>query len=73
MPFIGPYIPMRRGSLNERMGFNDSALLFFLISIIAIPIACYMHFQQVNEEMYEIERKIRHIRFKQKESEENNN
>lgn len=70
LPLIGPYLPTRRGS---RMRYEDSVLLFGIISIIAIPVGCYMHFQQVNEEMCDIERKLRHIRFKQKESEENNN
>ena len=43
LPFIGPYIPMKKGSLEERMGYNNSALLFGGLCLVFIPIACYMH------------------------------
>ena len=32
MPIVGPYIPLRRGSLEERMGYNDSAMMFGIVS-----------------------------------------
>lgn len=72
-PFLLPYIPMRRGSMWDKMGYEDAVLSFGLIYLAVIPFACYMHFQKVNEEIFEVERKLRHLRFKQKESEESNN
>lgn len=52
MPFVGPYIPMRKGMLAERMGYENSALMFGAISLFAIPIGCYMHFQKINDEIF---------------------
>lgn len=72
-PFLLPYIPMRRGSMFYKMGYEDAVLSFGLINLAVIPFACYMHFQKVNEEIFEVERKLRHLRFKQKESEDSNN
>lgn len=55
MPFVGPFIPMRRGTLAERMGFIDAALLFGAILLVVIPIGCYMHFQKINNQIFEAE------------------
>ena len=55
LPFVGPYIPLRKGSLTERMGYHDAVLLFAVICVIFIPIACYMHIQKINNEILEVE------------------
>ena len=73
MPIIGPYIPMRRGTLEERMGYSESAWMFVLIIIFAVPIGCYMHFQKVDKEIIEVKKKLNHLRLKQKESDDIDN
>lgn len=73
MPIIGPYIPMRRGTLEERMGYSESAWMFGLILIVAVPIGCYMHFQKVDEEIIDVKKKLYRLRLKQKESEDIDN
>ncbi|SCX19106.1 hypothetical protein [Flavobacterium saliperosum] len=70
-PFILPYLPMKRGPLSERMGYEDSVLLFGGIYLLVIPIACYMHFQKVNQEMCAIESKLIRLKFKKSEITEN--
>ncbi|MES2574364.1 MAG: hypothetical protein V4572_05450 [Bacteroidota bacterium] len=54
-PFVGPYIPMRRGTLAERMGYQDAFLMFALICVIFIPYACYAYIQKINNEIFEVE------------------
>ena len=55
LPFVGPYIPIRKGMLVDRMGFENSFMLFGLISLIFIPICCYIHFQKVNSQISDVE------------------
>ena len=55
LPFVGPYIPLRKGMLADRMGFENSSLLFGGLCIVFIPIACYMHFQKVNNQISDVE------------------
>ncbi|SEP28504.1 hypothetical protein SAMN05444671_3190 [Flavobacterium sp. CF108] len=62
MPFIGPYIPMRKGMLVDRMGYQDSVLMFFAIFLIAIPAGCYMHFQKINNEIFDIECQLENLK-----------
>jgi uncharacterized sodium:solute symporter family permease YidK len=66
MPFVSPYVPMRRGMLVDRMGYQDSALMFGAIFLIVVPIGCYMHFQKVNNEIFEIECDLENIKRKNK-------
>jgi hypothetical protein len=66
MPFVGPYIPMRRGMLADRMGYQDSALMFGAIFLIVVPIGCYMHFQKVNNEIFDIECDLESLKRKNK-------
>lgn len=65
-PFIGPYFPMRRGTLSERMGYQESVFLFAAIYIIVIPLACYMHFQKVNNQILDAESEIQRIKWQEK-------
>ena len=65
-PFIGPYIPMRKGTLSERMGYQESVFLFAAIFIIVIPIACYMHFQKINNQIHDAELEIQRIKWQNK-------
>lgn len=71
MPFVGPYIPMRRGTLAERMGYRDAALLFGVILLIVIPIGCYMHFQKINNQIFEVECDLENLKRKSKAKIEN--
>lgn len=66
MPFVGPYIPMRRGTLAERMGYNDAVLLFGAILLVVIPIGCYMHFQKINNEIFDAECELESLKRKNK-------
>lgn len=59
MPFVGPYIPMRRGMLADRMGYENSALLFVGLCIVFIPIACFMHVQKINNQIFEVELELK--------------
>jgi hypothetical protein len=61
-PFVGPYIPMRKGMLVDRMGYQDSVLMFFVIFLIAIPAGCYMHFQKINNEIFDIECQLENLK-----------
>lgn len=61
MTFVGPYIPMRKGTLESRMGYNDSVMLFAAIFIIVVPIACYMHFQKINSEIWDMEWELENV------------
>lgn len=62
MPFIGPYIPTRNGLLVDRMGYQNSALMFVAILIVAIPAGCYMHFQKINNEIFDIECELENLK-----------
>jgi hypothetical protein len=55
MPFVGPYIPIRKGMLADRMGYENSALMFGAILLFVVPIGCYMHFQKINNEIFDVE------------------
>ena len=66
LPFIGPYIPLRRGMLADRMGFENAALLFGGLCIIVIPIGCYMHFQKINNQIFDAELELKSLRWKNK-------
>jgi hypothetical protein len=66
MPFVGLYIPMRRGMLADRMGYQDSALMFGAIFLIVVPNGCYMHFQKVNNEIFDIECDLESLKRKNK-------
>jgi hypothetical protein len=61
-PFVGPYIPMRKGMLVDRMGYQDSVLMFAAILLIAIPAGCYMHFQKINDKMFDIECELENLK-----------
>ncbi len=50
MPFIGPFIPMKRGTLAERMGYSNAVIMFGLIVLVAIPIGCYMQSKKINNQ-----------------------
>ncbi|TGD57872.1 hypothetical protein [Flavobacterium humi] len=66
MPFVGPYIPMRKGTLAERMGYSDAVLLFGAILVIVVPIGCYMHFQKINNQIFEAECDLENLKRKNK-------
>ena len=66
MPFVGPYIPMRKGMLVDRMGYQDSVLLFVVILLVAVPAGCYMHFQKINNEIFDIECQLENLRHQNK-------
>ena len=66
MPIVDPYIPLRKGSLEERMGYNDSAMMFGILCAIVIPIGCYMHFQKVNDEISDVETDLEILQRKRK-------
>lgn len=70
MPFVGPYIPMRRGMLADRMGYQNSALMFGGLCIVVIPIACYMHFQKINNQISDIECDLEILKRKNKQKTE---
>ncbi|BDU24067.1 hypothetical protein [Flavobacterium sp. GSB-24] len=61
-PFVGPYIPMRKGMLVDRMDYQDSVLMFFVIFLIAIPAGCYMHFQKINNDIFDIECQLENLK-----------
>jgi hypothetical protein len=61
-PFVGPYIPMRKGMLVDRMGYQDSVLMFAAILSIAIPAGCYMHFQKINNEIFDVECQLENLK-----------
>lgn len=71
LPFIGPYFPMRRGMLADRMGFENSALLFAGLCIAIVPIGCYMHFQKINNQIFDVEYDIESIKRKIRQNIEN--
>jgi hypothetical protein len=71
IPFVGPYIPMRRGMLADRMGYQNSALMFGAILIIVIPIGCYMHFQKINNQIFDVECELESLKRKNKQILEN--
>jgi hypothetical protein len=70
-PFVGPYIPLRKGILAERMGYQDSVLMFFAIFLIAVPAGCYMHFQKINNEIFDIECELENLKQQNKRKMEN--
>lgn len=70
-PFVGPYIPMRKGMLVDRMGYQDSVLMFFVIFLITIPVGCYMHFQKINNEIFDIECQLENLKQQNKQKIEN--
>jgi hypothetical protein len=59
--FFGPYIPIRKGSLESRMGYHDSVMLFGVIFIIIVPVACYWHFKEIDSEIWETAWEIENI------------
>lgn len=71
IPFIGPYFPMRKGMLADRMGFENAALLFGGLCIVVIPIACYMHIQKINTQIFDAELELKSLRWKNKQKIEN--
>lgn len=71
LPFVGPYFPMRRGMLADRMGFENSALLFGGLCIVFVPLGCYMHFQKVNNQIFDVECDIERIKRKSRQNIEN--
>ncbi len=68
-PFVGPYIPMRKGMLVDRMGYQDSVLMFAAILLIAIPAGCYMHFQKINDEIFDIECELEKLKLNKQKKE----
>lgn len=72
-PFILPYIPLRRGTLAERMGYTDAVLLFGLIFIIVVPFACYKHIQKINNQKHDIEFDLQRLKRKQQQNKEAEN
>ena len=71
LPFIGPYIPLRKGMLADRMGFENAALLFGLLLIFVIPIGCYMHFKKINDQIFDVELELKSLRWKNKQKSNN--
>ena len=71
LPFIGPYFPMRRGMLADRMGFENSALIFAGLCVFIVPLGCYMHFQKVNNQIFNVEYDIERINRKIRKNIEN--
>jgi len=67
MPFIGPFIPMKRGTLAERMGYSNAVIMFGLIVLVAIPIGCYMQSKKINNQMFDCECELASIRRKNNE------
>jgi uncharacterized sodium:solute symporter family permease YidK len=70
-PFVGPYFPIRKGMLADRMGYKESVLLFSAIFLIAVPIGCYMHFQKINNEIFDAECELESLKPKNKQKIEN--
>jgi len=54
-PFIGPYFPFRKGFLADRMGYQNSVLMFAVMVVIFFPIAGYMHYQKINNQIFDVE------------------
>ena len=73
LPFVGPYIPLRKGMLADRMGYKESALLFGLILLFAVPIGCYMHFQKINDEISDVECELEILKRKKQQEINNEN
>ena len=48
--------------LVDRMGYQDSVLMFVAIFLIAIPAGCYMHFQKINDEIFDIECELENLK-----------
>lgn len=71
LPIVGPYVPMRKGMLADRMGFENAALLFAGICIVAIPIACYMHLKKINDQIFDVELELKSLRWKNKQKSDN--
>lgn len=62
MPFVGPYIPLRKGMLVDRMGYQDSVMMFGAFLLIVIPVSCYVHLQKINSEIFDIECELENLR-----------
>jgi uncharacterized sodium:solute symporter family permease YidK len=72
LPIIGPYVPLRRGMLADRMGYQNSALMLIVLCIIIVPIACYWKFQKINNEIFDLEYDKKILEQKDKLKTENN-
>lgn len=68
--FVLPYFPFRTGTLAERLGYNNSVIIFGILFLITVPIGCFMHFQKINYKINDIEVDLEILRRKKKQREE---
>lgn len=66
LPTVGPYVPMRRGMLADRMGYQNAALLFGVILLIVVPIGCHLHFKKINLQIVDAECELENLKRKNK-------
>ena len=64
LPTIGPFIPMRRGMLADRMGYQNAALMLFILCLLIIPIAWYLKLQKINNDIFDLEYDLENLKTK---------
>lgn len=70
--FLIPGIPGRRNgpSMAETMGYWEAFTAVAILFSIVLPYMIYSHIQKVNDEIFDLERQLRRIKYKRKEAEE---
>ncbi len=70
--FLIPGIPGRRKgpSMAETMGYWEAFTAIAILFSIVLPYMIYSHIQKVNDEILDLERQLRRIKYKRKEAEE---
>ncbi len=53
--FVGPYIPVRKGSLESNFGYDEAFLFFVALFIFVVPGAVYLHFKDINDEISDLQ------------------
>ena len=71
LPLIGPFIPMRRGMLADRMGYQNSVIMFVILCLIILPFAYYWKLQKINNGIFDLEIDIEVLKRKNKIRNEN--
>lgn len=69
--FLIPGIPSRTGtSMIDTMEYWEAFTSMAIIFSIVLPYMIYSHIQKVNDEIFDLERQLRRLKYKRKEAEE---
>lgn len=60
--YFGPYIPVRKGSLESHFGYDKAFLFFAALFIFVVPAAVYLHFKNINDEIWDLQWELENLK-----------